>query len=132
MSHHFLPSDDEQRADRSGPFRESRRSDRPSYLKCHHCGLEFSLDAPGTRHRNHCPHCLWSVHLDDTPGDRASLCHGGMEPIAVSVDPRGEWHVLHRCGTCHTIHLNRVAGDDDERTLLALAVRPLTRVPFPV
>ncbi|MBE2216211.1 MAG: RNHCP domain-containing protein [Opitutaceae bacterium] len=103
-----------------------------AYLKCRHCGLEFSLDAPGTRHRNHCPHCLWSVHLDDTPGDRASLCRGGMEPIAVSVDPRGEWHVIHRCGTCRTIHLNRIAGDDDERALLALAVRPLSRVPFPL
>lgn len=114
------------------PWREPRAAARPSYLKCRRCGLEFSLSAPGTRHRNHCPHCLWSVHLDDTPGDRASLCRGGMEPIAVSVDPRGEWHVLHRCGTCHTIHLNRVAGDDDERALLALAVRPLTRVPFPL
>ncbi len=133
MSHHPFRPDDEPHDDHAGnPFREARRSARPSYLKCRHCGLEFSLDAPGTRHRNHCPHCLWSVHLDNTPGDRASLCRGGMEPIAVSVDPRGEWHVLHRCGTCHTIHLNRVAGDDDERTLLALAVRPLTRVPFPL
>ncbi len=103
-----------------------------SYLKCRHCGLEFPLDAPGTRHRNHCPHCLWSVHLDDTPGDRASLCRGGMEPIAVCVDPRGEWHVIHRCGTCRTLHLNRIAGDDDERALLALAIRPISRLPFPV
>ena len=112
--------------------RDSTRSARLAYLQCRHCGHEFSLAAPGTRHRNHCPHCLWSVHLDDTPGDRASLCRGGMEPIAIAVDPRGEWQVLHRCGTCHTSHVNRVAGDDDERTLLGLALRPLTRLPFPV
>lgn len=132
MSHSAFRFDEEPAPDRDRQRREPRPTDRPAYLKCRHCGLEFSLAAPGTRHRNHCPHCLWSVHLDDTPGDRASLCRGGMEPIAVSVDSRGEWHVLHRCGTCHTIHLNRVAGDDDERALLALAVRPLTRVPFPL
>jgi hypothetical protein len=105
---------------------------RPSYLKCRHCGLEFSLDAPGTRHRNHCPHCLWSVHLDNTPGDRAACCGGGMEPIAVAAAADGEWHVVHQCRTCDTVHLNRIAGDDDERMLLALAVRPLSRMPFPV
>jgi hypothetical protein len=55
-----------------------------------------------------------------------------MEPVAISVDARGEWHVIHRCGTCDIMHLNRIAGDDDERALLALAIRPLTRVPFPV
>lgn len=132
MSHSLSRLDDEPREHTSSPWREPHPADRPSYLKCRHCGLEFSLDASGTRHRNHCPHCLWSVHLDDTPGDRASLCRGGMEPIAIWVDPRGEWHVVHRCGTCRTIHVNRIAGDDDERALLALAVRPLTRVPFPV
>ncbi|OIR05328.1 RNHCP domain protein [mine drainage metagenome] len=108
------------------------RSTSPSYLKCRHCGTEFSLDAPGTLHRNHCPWCLWSVHLDDTPGDRASDCGGSMEPIAVSARPDGEWLLVHRCCTCHAIHANRIAGDDSERELLALAVRPLARAPFPI
>lgn len=72
------------------------------------------------------------MHLDDTPGDRASLCRGGMEPIGVFVDPDGEWHLIHRCGSCFTLHLNRIAGDDDEKALLALAIRPLARLPFPV
>ena len=108
------------------------RSTSPSYLKCRHCGTEFSLDAPGTLHRNHCPWCLWSVHLDDTPGDRASDCRGSMEPIAVSARPDGEWLLVHRCCTCHAIHANRIAGDDSERELLALAVRPLARAPFPI
>jgi len=90
MSHSLSRLDDEPREHTRSPWRQPRRADRPSYLKCHHCGLEFSLDAPGTRHRNHCPYCLWSVHLDKTPGDRASLCRGGMEPIAIWVDPQGE------------------------------------------
>ena len=110
----------------------ARRAAAIAYQKCRHCGYEFSLDAPGTRHRNHCPWCLWSVHLDNTPGDRAAECHGGMEPIAVSARPDGEWLIVHRCGTCHRLHANRIAGDDNERELLALVVRPLARAPFPI
>lgn len=103
----------------------------PAWLKCRHCGAEFSLDAPGTRHRNHCPWCLWSVHLDDKPGDRASDCRGGMEPVAIQAQPDGEWRIVHQCRTCLTVHINRVAGDDSERELLGLAVRPLRHAPFP-
>ena len=47
----------------------------------------------GTQHRNHCPACLWSRHVDDRPGDRAMLddCGSGMEPIAITVRGKGEW-----------------------------------------
>lgn len=72
------------------------------------------------------------MHLDNTPGDRAADCKGGMEPIAISARPDGEWLIVHRCGTCRAVHVNRVAGDDSERELLALAVRPLCRAPFPI
>ena len=112
--------------------REESSARRAAYLQCRHCRQEFSTDAPGTRHRNHCPWCLWSVHLDHTPGDRASDCRGGMEPIAISARPDGEWLVVHQCRTCHTVHVNRIAGDDNERELLALVVRPLRRAPFPI
>lgn len=117
---------------------ESLRDDEPSrrtrraYLQCRHCRTEFSLDAPGTRHRNHCPWCLWSVHLDNTPGDRAAACGGGMEPIAVSACDDGEWLLVHQCKSCFGVHVNRIAGDDNERDLLALAVRPLRHAPFPI
>ncbi|MCJ7545146.1 MAG: RNHCP domain-containing protein, partial [Phycisphaerae bacterium] len=42
----------------------------PSAFICEHCALVVSPDPGGTAHRNHCPHCLWSVHLDLRPGDR--------------------------------------------------------------
>lgn len=116
---------------RSSPPR-TRRADKLSYLKCRHCGGEFSLDAPGTRHRNHCPWCLWSVHLDDTPGDRAADCGGGMEPIAIHAASDGEWLLVHQCKTCFAVHVNRIAGDDSERELLSLALRPIRNTPFPV
>lgn len=86
----------------------------------------------GTRHRNHCPVCLWSRHLDDDPGDRAADCGGDMEPIAIAPKPNGEWTVVHRCLRCDTIGRNRIAGDDDPVSLMSLAVRPLARPPFPM
>lgn len=111
---------------RRGPDREG-----PSF-RCRRCGLEIGRDAPGTRHRNHCPFCLWSVHVDERPGDRASACGGGMEPIAVWVRPDCEWALVHRCGSCHALRANRIAGDDDAAALLALAAWPLAHPPFPL
>lgn len=111
---------------------DSRPPTRANHLKCRHCRAEFSLVAPGTAHRNHCPWCLWSVHLDQTPGDRAADCGGSMEPIAVAARPDGEWLLVHQCRTCFAVHVNRIAGDDYERELLGLAVRPLRLAPFPI
>ena len=32
----------------------------------------------GYTSRNHCPFCLWSLHVDENPGDRACECGGEM------------------------------------------------------
>jgi hypothetical protein len=95
---------------------------RQSTFRCRHCRLDVPLDAPGTMHRNHCPSCLWSRHLDEhAPGDRASACAGSMEPIALSVRDDGEWAVVHRCRGCATVRVNRIAGDDNSYVLHNLA-----------
>jgi hypothetical protein len=86
----------------------------------------------GTRHRNHCPRCLWSRHLDEQPGDRACACREPMEPIAIEVRRDGEWAIVHRCTGCAALKVNRIAGDDQELALLALALRPLARPAFPI
>ena len=52
---------------------------------CRVCGWPVGPQVAGTQHRNHCPNCLASVHLDDEPGDRAADCGGTMEPVAVWV-----------------------------------------------
>jgi hypothetical protein len=78
------------------------------------------MTAPGTRHRNHCPTCLWSLHVDDdVPGDRDADCAGSMEPIGVTVRDDGEWALVHRCAGCSTVHVNRIAGDDNPLVLCA-------------
>jgi RNHCP domain-containing protein len=105
----------------------------PDTFRCRHCGLDVSTHAPGTAHRNHCPTCLWSRHLDDdSPGDRSAECGSLMEPIAITVRGDGEWVLVHRCTGCDELHLNRTAGDDNPLMLLRLAVKPLVQAPFPL
>ena len=114
--------------------RRAHRERAASTFRCRHCAADVSLDAPGTAHRNHCPNCLWSRHVDDRPGDRnaAEDCGSSMEPIAVSVRGDGEWVLVHRCTGCGVVHLNRTAGDDQPLLLVQLAARPLTNPPFPL
>jgi len=87
---------------------------------CLQCGYAVSSQPWGTQHRNHCPHCLWSRHVDMRPGDRACLCKGAMEPIALWQKPDGELMILHRCRTCGMIKANRLAGDDNHDALQVL------------
>lgn len=47
---------------------------------CKNCKKEVSYKAPGTKNRNHCPYCLYSVHVDNSIGDRKSKCWGLMVP----------------------------------------------------
>jgi len=111
---------------------KSQGKDLEKQFVCRYCGRTVSTKAPGTSHRNHCPWCLWSVHLDKRAGDRLSSCNGIMEPIAVSVRLRGEWMLVHRCNECGILKANRIAGDDNELALLSLAVRPVAQPPFPL
>ncbi len=101
-------------------------------FRCAHCGQTITLDSYGTKNRNHCPYCLHSLHVDVNIGDRSCDCRGVMEPIAVWVQPDGEWSLIHRCKRCGTLRANRVAGDDSEAALLSLAALPMASLPFPL
>ena len=99
---------------------------------CRSCGWLVTPQGAGSQHRNHCPNCLCSVHLDIEPGDREADCGGLMEPIAVWVRKGGEWAILHRCRVCGWISSNRLAADDNPVKLMSMALRPLTSPPFPL
>lgn len=99
---------------------------------CRKCRRHVKPSAYGSEHRNHCPWCLNSIHVDDAPGDRSSACGGTMEPIAIWVRRDGEWAIVHRCHSCGTLKSNRIAADDDPWSLMSLAVRAISRPPFPV
>lgn len=110
--------------------RDSARA--PRGFRCVHCGAPVNPNPYGSAHRNHCPRCLWSRHVDDKVGDRRAACAQAMEPIAIAARGDGEWAIVHRCTGCAHIRTNRVAGDDDERALLALALRPIAAPAFPL
>lgn len=99
---------------------------------CTHCGRLVTPESAGSSHRNHCPNCLTSLHLDIEPGDRASDCGSIMEPVAVWVRKNGEWAIIHRCRRCGCFSSNRVAADDNPMKLMSIALRPLTQPPFPL
>mgnify|MGYP002621299112 CR=1 FL=1 len=99
---------------------------------CRVCGRPVVPAGAGSDHRNHCPNCLSSLHVDITPGDRESDCGGIMEPISIYVRPDGEWALIHRCKKCGELKINRIAADDNEYLLLSLACKPLANPPFPL
>lgn len=113
---------------------------KKDFYKTHRCEESFvcvkckKLCEPknaATGHRNHCPACLSSVHLDNEPGDRASSCGGVMEPLSVWVRRDGEWAIIHRCTECGALKSNRIAADDNVLKLLSIALKPLCMPPFP-
>lgn len=78
--------------------------------------------------RNHCPECLWSLHVDIHPGDRASPCGAPMEPLRL-VQPRGKsLAVEHRCTRCGHRQANRLALDDRRQPDSFEAIAELQRL----
>lgn len=98
---------------------ERRFTRRTEDFVCGHCGRPVS----GSGYTNHCPHCLWSCHVDVMPGDRAADCQGLMEPIGAQLD-RGELVVVQRCVRCGHHWRNRTAPSDNRDLLIALTARP--------
>jgi len=93
-------------------------------FECLHCGkpVMSTPEVSGVNHRNHCPYCLWSRHVDlYEAGDRLAACKEPMEPTGLAfkrihkkyapLQP-GELMLVHRCAGCQAISLNRLAADD--------------------
>ena len=99
---------------------------------CKVCGRPVVPAGAGSAHRNHCPNCLSSLHVDNEPGDRSANCGGIMDPIGVWVRKNGEWAVIHRCRRCGHLSSNRTAADDNPIKLMSVAFRPLALPPFPL
>lgn len=83
---------------------------------CEHCGTEVQ----GNGYTNHCPHCLYSKHVDINPGDRAAECGGLMEPIDLEYKD-GRYVLVHRCHKCGFIRKNKVTEDDEFDAVLRLS-----------
>ena len=123
--------------------RKTRKIYENGYYKNHDCNESFTCKVcgffvipfgAGSGHRNHCPNCLCSLHVDrKEPGDRRALfCSGIMEAISVWVKKNGEWAIIHRCKNCGTLNQNRIAADDNPMKLMSVALKPLCEPPFPL
>lgn len=89
-------------------------------FKCKNCKEYVSYEAYGTKNRNHCPNCLYSLHVDEEVGDRKSGCGGLMPAISKMLKKDGEEVLLHKCEKCGIERKNRVAGNDNVGLVEAL------------
>lgn len=99
---------------------------------CKHCEQFVSARsaASGVIHRNHCPYCLHSRHVDlFKSGDRLCACKALMTPVGLTLknsrdkyarEPQGELMLIHLCTTCGALSINRIAADDDPVKLIAV------------
>ncbi len=100
---------------------KTRRRDVDEDFRCRHCRIMVGPVPSGGSHRNHCPNCLYSLHVDGkTSGDRASDCHSLMAPVGLFTRISGEEVIVHRCLGCGFERFNRVAADDNPLVVMGL------------
>ena len=63
--------------------------------------------------RDHCNYCLYSVHVDITPGDRKNNCKGVLVPINIELNSKKGEVIIYKCNKCGSIVKNIVANDDN-------------------
>ncbi len=79
------------------------------------------MEVKGTGYTNHCPNCLFSLHVDkEVPGDRLSNCGGLMEPIGVDMK-HGQNIIIHRCQKCGKEMRNKASEKDNLEAILKLS-----------
>lgn len=71
--------------------------------------------------RDHCNDCLFGLHVDIDPGDRASDCKGILEPVGVR-KKNGKEQIVYRCEKCKEVRYCKVALDDDFEVMLDLTL----------
>lgn len=82
-------------------------------FKCVKCKMDVKPHPEGGC-RNHCPYCLYSMHVDlEVPGDRLSECEGLMKPVGVELHKKKGTRIIHVCQKCGLKTFTRSAPDDD-------------------
>ena len=83
---------------------------------CVNCGK--TVNPLGYTSRNHCPHCLCSLHVDIDPGDRANECRGMMVPKGIEYNAKKGYVIVHKCTICGEEKRNKSAEDDNYDLIL--------------
>lgn len=72
--------------------------------------------------RDHCPNCLYSLHLDINPGDRKSPCKGILKPVGIEKTKKENYKIIYKCEKCNKIHKNIAAKDDNMEQIINLSI----------
>lgn len=111
------------RSDKKRTRRAERVESRDGTFRCKHCKTIVGAPISGGRHRNHCPLCLYSRHVDrKSPGDRSSDCRSMMPAVGLFTRRGGEQVLVHICSGCGVVRHNRVAADDNVVATMRLAI----------
>ena len=87
-------------------------------FKCVNCGKR--VEKLGYTSRDHCKHCLCSLHVDINPGDRLNTCQGLLVPVSARVDGKKGYVVTYKCASCGKLVNNKAAADDNFEVLLSV------------
>lgn len=85
---------------------------------CKRCGKEVL--PLGYSSRDHCPYCLYSIHIDINPGDRQNTCLGMLKPIGIE-KYKDTYKILYKCEKCNKNHKNIIAKDDDMNEIINIS-----------
>lgn len=85
----------------------SRKKENSGFI-CGNCGCKV-LPLTNGSYRNHCPQCLYSMHLDLESGDRRSNCGGLMKPAGIIYNSKKGYQIRHQCMQCGFERVNKIA-----------------------
>ena len=88
---------------------------------CKHCGKR--VEKLGYTSRDHCNNCLYSLHVDITPGDRENECRGLLIPINVIETSKKGQVIIYKCDKCGSEVRNIVAKDDNKEEIYNIVKR---------
>jgi hypothetical protein len=78
---------------------------------CTQCG--HSVPLAQSTCRDHCPRCLWSLHVDVNPGDRSAGCGAPLRPVSYSSNKKKGFMIHYECMKCGTQKVNRFLEYDE-------------------
>ena len=82
---------------------------------CKNCG--HKVEKLKYTSRDHCNNCLFSVHVDITPGDRKNECMGMLEPMNIIETSKKGKVIIYKCKKCGREVRNIVADDDNKERI---------------
>lgn len=88
---------------------------------CDHCGKKVPPN--GVTSRDHCPHCLYSRHVDLYPGDRRNPCGGALVPLSALPHPKKGFVIRYKCAKCGETVMNKAALSGAEPDDMDLLIR---------